>query len=198
MTTTTITTNTSTKVPTTASTRSSLTHACPKCGTELAPTEAELASNAQTRIQELESQVKILTGKATAAGMISHLAYPPGPSRMMPGRLTYMRGQSTSSPTTRTNSANSDLAAPHQTNAGSARCQTRRRSPQRTRSLIRKRSLARRPPPVPPSAHPCSRCRIGSRRSCPRPPGGRRRRRIRRRYRPRRPRRRRRRTCRRR
>ncbi|KAI9871204.1 MAG: hypothetical protein M1830_003201, partial [Pleopsidium flavum] len=41
--------------------------ACPKCGTELSHSDIEIAEKAQRRIAELETQVKILTSKATAA-----------------------------------------------------------------------------------------------------------------------------------
>ena len=46
----------------------SFTQTCPKCGTELSHSHLDDAENAQRRISELETQVKILTGKATAAG----------------------------------------------------------------------------------------------------------------------------------
>ena len=49
------------------------THTCQKCGAHLSQPHAAVAEDAQRRISELEAQVKILTGKATAAGTLSLL-----------------------------------------------------------------------------------------------------------------------------
>lgn len=43
-------------------------HVCDRCGADLSHTHLGVAEDAQRRIVELEAQVKILTGKATAAG----------------------------------------------------------------------------------------------------------------------------------
>ncbi|MCJ1344078.1 hypothetical protein MMC31_002280 [Peltigera leucophlebia] len=43
------------------------THRCDKCGADLSHAHPGVAEDAQRRISELETQVKILTGKATAA-----------------------------------------------------------------------------------------------------------------------------------
>jgi hypothetical protein len=43
-------------------------HACPNCGIGL-PDHTDLASDAQKRIEDLEAQVRLLTAKATAAGL---------------------------------------------------------------------------------------------------------------------------------
>lgn len=43
-------------------------HVCDKCGADLSHAHPGVAADAQRRIEELEAQVKILTGKATAAG----------------------------------------------------------------------------------------------------------------------------------
>ena len=43
-------------------------HACPNCGTGL-PDHTDLAIDAQKRIEDLEAQVRLLTAKATAAGL---------------------------------------------------------------------------------------------------------------------------------
>ncbi len=51
--------------PTTA-----FTHTCQKCGADLSQSHTAIAEDAQRRISELEAQVKILTGKATAAGTL--------------------------------------------------------------------------------------------------------------------------------
>lgn len=48
-------------------------HVCDKCGADLSHTHHGVAEDAQRRIVELEAQVKILTGKATAAGNLSLL-----------------------------------------------------------------------------------------------------------------------------
>jgi hypothetical protein len=50
-------------------------HACPNCGIGL-PDHTDLASDAQKRIEDLEAQVRLLTAKATAAGLLSHLSQP--------------------------------------------------------------------------------------------------------------------------
>ncbi|MCJ1267526.1 hypothetical protein MMC22_007411 [Lobaria immixta] len=42
-------------------------HVCDKCGADLSHAHPGVAADAQRRIEELEAQVKILTGKATAA-----------------------------------------------------------------------------------------------------------------------------------
>src|SRR6266699_956326 len=44
-------------------------HACPKCGTLYSHPSDQCFDEDKQRIAELESQVKILTDKATAAGM---------------------------------------------------------------------------------------------------------------------------------
>ena len=46
----------------------SLTKTCHQCGADLSQSHPPVAEDAQRRIAELETQVKILTGKATAAG----------------------------------------------------------------------------------------------------------------------------------
>ena len=46
------------------------THTCQKCGADLSQSHIAVAEDAQRRIFELEAQVKILTGKATAAGTL--------------------------------------------------------------------------------------------------------------------------------
>jgi hypothetical protein len=46
-------------------------HACPNCGVGL-PDHTDLATDAQKRIEDLEAQVRLLTAKATAAGL-SHV-----------------------------------------------------------------------------------------------------------------------------
>lgn len=46
----------------------SFTKTCHKCGADLSHSHPPVAEDAQRRISELETQVKILTGKATAAG----------------------------------------------------------------------------------------------------------------------------------
>lgn len=45
----------------------SFTQTCPNCGTDLSQSHPVDTENAQRRVSELETQVKILTGKATAA-----------------------------------------------------------------------------------------------------------------------------------
>ncbi|MCJ1298065.1 hypothetical protein MMC08_000854 [Hypocenomyce scalaris] len=54
--------------PSTAPIRSSFAPTCHNCGANLSPSQHSIAQDAQRRISELEAQVKILTGKATAAG----------------------------------------------------------------------------------------------------------------------------------
>lgn len=49
----------------------SLQQTCHKCGAELSHSHSAIAEDAQARISELETQVRILTGKATAAGVYS-------------------------------------------------------------------------------------------------------------------------------
>ena len=49
----------------------SLTKTCHQCGAELSHSHPPVTEDAQNRIQELEAQVRILTGKATAAGTFS-------------------------------------------------------------------------------------------------------------------------------
>ena len=49
------------------------THTCQKCGAHLSQPHTAVAEDAQRRISELEAQVKILTGKATAAGTLPFL-----------------------------------------------------------------------------------------------------------------------------
>lgn len=46
------------------------THTCQNCGADLSQSHTAVAEDAQRRISELEAQVKILTGKATAAGTL--------------------------------------------------------------------------------------------------------------------------------
>lgn len=57
--------------------QTTFTHTCDKCGADLTHTHPGIAEDARRRISELETQVKILTGKATAAGSSSmSLCYP--------------------------------------------------------------------------------------------------------------------------
>ena len=51
------------------------THTCQKCGAHLSQPHTAVAEDAQRRISELEAQVKILTGKATAAGTLPFLSF---------------------------------------------------------------------------------------------------------------------------
>lgn len=53
---------------TASSFQTTLKHVCDKCGSDLSHPHLGIAEDAQRRIVELEAQVKILTGKATAAG----------------------------------------------------------------------------------------------------------------------------------
>lgn len=46
----------------------STTQTCPDCGADLSHIHPAIAEDAQRRISELETQVRMLTGKATAAG----------------------------------------------------------------------------------------------------------------------------------
>lgn len=46
----------------------SLEQACPSCGADITNLLQQLAQSSQSRISELEAQVRILTDKATAAG----------------------------------------------------------------------------------------------------------------------------------
>ena len=52
------------------------TQTCHKCGADLSHSHPGISEDAQRRISELETQVKILTGKATAAGMCDILLRP--------------------------------------------------------------------------------------------------------------------------
>ena len=52
-------------------------HTCQKCGAHLSQPHTAVAEDAQRRISELEAQVKILTGKATAAGTVPFLFLSP-------------------------------------------------------------------------------------------------------------------------
>lgn len=51
--------------------QSTFPHTCDKCGADLTHAHPGIAEDARRRISELETQVKILTGKATAAGSFS-------------------------------------------------------------------------------------------------------------------------------
>jgi len=55
------------QVPTTVPIRSSQ-EVCQQCGADLSHSHCGITEDAQRRIVELETQVKILTNKATAAG----------------------------------------------------------------------------------------------------------------------------------
>jgi hypothetical protein len=71
--------------PTSVATLSSLStvttpaSTCPNCGVKVSQPHQDIPVDAQRRIEELEAQVKILTTKATAAGMRS-AASGPGPA----------------------------------------------------------------------------------------------------------------------
>lgn len=67
----------------------SLTKTCHQCGADLSQSHPPVPEDAQTRIAELETQVKILTGKATAAGTFfsSHLPTPPTTRNVASPRL---------------------------------------------------------------------------------------------------------------
>ena len=74
------TTSTATLVqPSTAPIRNSSAPTCHNCGASLSHPQHAITQDAQQRISELETQVKILTGKATAAGKSQ--PSPPRPRR---------------------------------------------------------------------------------------------------------------------
>lgn len=62
--------------PLTASSfHTTLKDVCDKCGADLSHPHLGVAEDAQRRIVELEAQVKILTGKATAAGNLVDISF---------------------------------------------------------------------------------------------------------------------------